>query len=50
MGRWRSSRSIRMAAPRAHKDKITLPRETVLGAMKRDRLTLVAGFAASGLL
>ena len=31
-------------------DKITLPREMVLGAMKRDRLTLVAGFAASGLL
>jgi L-ribulose-5-phosphate 3-epimerase len=31
-------------------DKITLPREMVLGAMKRDRLTLVAGFTASGLL
>ena len=31
-------------------DKITLPRETVLGAMKGDRLTLVAGFSASGLL
>jgi sugar phosphate isomerase/epimerase len=32
------------------KDKITLPREMVLGAMKRDLLTLKAGFAASGLL
>ena len=31
-------------------DKITLPREMVLGAMKRDLLTLKAGFAASGLL
>jgi len=31
-------------------DKITLPRAMVLGAMKRDLLTLKAGFAASGLL
>ena len=31
-------------------DKITLPRALVLGNMKRDRLTLKAGFAASGLL
>jgi sugar phosphate isomerase/epimerase len=31
-------------------DKITLPRAMVLGAMKRDRLVLMAGFAASGLL
>jgi sugar phosphate isomerase/epimerase len=31
-------------------DKITLPRIMVLGAMKRDLLTLKAGFAASGLL
>jgi sugar phosphate isomerase/epimerase len=31
-------------------DKITLPREMVLGAMKRDLLTLKAGFAASKLL
>lgn len=31
-------------------DKITLPRAMVLGAMKRDLLTLRAGFAASGLL
>jgi hypothetical protein len=31
-------------------DKITLPREMVLGAMKRDMLTLKAGFATSGLL
>jgi sugar phosphate isomerase/epimerase len=31
-------------------DKIVLPREMVLGAMKRDRLVLVAGFTASGLL
>jgi sugar phosphate isomerase/epimerase len=31
-------------------DSITLPREQVLGAMKRDLLTLRRGFAASGLL
>jgi len=31
-------------------DKITLPRIQVLGAMKRDLLTLRRGFAASGLL
>jgi sugar phosphate isomerase/epimerase len=31
-------------------DKITLPRIMVLGAMKRDLLTLKAAFAASGLL
>jgi sugar phosphate isomerase/epimerase len=31
-------------------DKITLPRIMVLGAMKHDRLTLDAAFAASGLL
>jgi hypothetical protein len=31
-------------------DKITLPRAMVLGAMKRDLLTLKAAFAASGLL
>jgi hypothetical protein len=31
-------------------DKITLPRAMVLGAMKRDLLTLKAGFAASELL
>jgi sugar phosphate isomerase/epimerase len=31
-------------------DSITLPREQVLGAMKRDLLTLRKGFAASGLL
>ncbi len=31
-------------------DKITLPKAIVLGNMKRDRLTLKAGFAASGLL
>ena len=31
-------------------DYITLPREQVLGAMKRDLLTLRRGFAASGLL
>ena len=31
-------------------DKITLPRAMVLGAMKRDMLTLKMGFAASGLL
>ncbi len=31
-------------------DKITMPRDMVLGAMKRDRLTLKAGFAASGLI
>jgi sugar phosphate isomerase/epimerase len=31
-------------------DKITLPRALVLGNMKRDLLTLKAGFAASGLL
>jgi len=31
-------------------DKITLPREQVLGAMKRDRLALCQAFAASGLL
>ena len=31
-------------------DKITLPRAIVLGNLKRDRLTLKAGFAASGLL
>ena len=31
-------------------DSITLPREQVLGAMKRDVLTLRRGFAASGLL
>lgn len=31
-------------------DRITLPREQVLGAMKRDLLTLRRGFAASGLL
>jgi hypothetical protein len=31
-------------------DKITLPKEIVLGNMKRDRLTLKAGFTASGLL
>ena len=31
-------------------DTITLPRAMVLGAMKRDLLTLKAGFAASGLL
>jgi len=31
-------------------DKITLPREIVLGNLKHDRLTLKAGFSASGLL
>jgi sugar phosphate isomerase/epimerase len=31
-------------------DSITLPREQVLGAMKRDLLTLRRGFSASGLL
>ena len=31
-------------------DKITLPREMVLGAMKRDRLVLSAAFGAAGLL
>jgi sugar phosphate isomerase/epimerase len=31
-------------------DRITLPREQVLGAMKRDLLTLRRGFAPSGLL
>jgi hypothetical protein len=31
-------------------DYITLPREQVLGAMKRDLLTLRRGFGASGLL
>ena len=31
-------------------DKITLPRAIVLGAMKRDLLTLRAAFAPSGLL
>jgi hypothetical protein len=31
-------------------DYITLPRAQVLGAMKRDLLTLRRGFAASGLL
>jgi hypothetical protein len=31
-------------------DKISLPRMQVLGAMKRDLLTLRHGFAASGLL
>ena len=30
-------------------DYITLPREQVLGAMKRDLLTLRRGFAANGL-
>jgi sugar phosphate isomerase/epimerase len=32
------------------KDKLDLPRETVLGAMKHDLTVLKAGFAASGLL
>jgi len=32
------------------RDKITLPREMVLGAMKRDRLALKMAFAPSGLL
>ena len=31
-------------------DKITLPREMVLGAMKRDRLVLSAAFGPAGLL
>jgi L-ribulose-5-phosphate 3-epimerase len=31
-------------------DKITLPREQVLGAMKRDRLVLRAAFESAGLL
>jgi hypothetical protein len=31
-------------------DKITLPREEVLGAMKRDRLVLKAAFAQDGLM
>jgi hypothetical protein len=31
-------------------DKITLPKAQVLGALKRDRLTVKAAFAASGLV
>jgi hypothetical protein len=31
-------------------DKITLPREQVLGAMKRDRLVLKAAFTQDGLM
>jgi L-ribulose-5-phosphate 3-epimerase len=31
-------------------DKITLPREQVLGAMKRDRLVLQAAFKQAGLM
>ena len=47
MVRWNCRPSIRTAAQNG-RDKLTLPREMVIGNLKRDVLTIRAAFEQSG--